>query len=418
MKSAWLSLGGALVLLGCGSGGGAAPANSAGSSSGGAANGMAGSSTGAGMNGGGNQSQSGSATGGSAGSGTAGSGTGGGGASTGGSGTGGGGAGTSGSGTGGGGAGGTTAKGFECPTGASAITPVIPASAGSPIANVPPAGFNPDNLEGPVWIKGYLYLSEIAKRANGQAGQDQPQGGRIIRLQPGQAAEVFLMDVGTNGLAVNPAGDLMAASQKEGGVVSFDLTTPVATPKKVYANMFEGKRFSSPNDLAVRNDGNIYFTDPSYQAGSVKQSAERAYRIDPAGTVSAIAAAPSPPNGITLSPDQKTLYIGGAKLMAYPVNTDGSLGVGADFPDQANGGSLMGTDGLGVDCAGNLYVTINGQGTVVVVKPSGAKLGTITVGSGVTNVAFGGADGKTLFITRMSPPSLYSVPSAIPGLPY
>jgi gluconolactonase len=226
------------------------------------------------------------------------------------------------------------------------------------------------------------------------------------------------LDVGTNGLAVNPAGDLVAASQKEGGIVSFDLATPVATPKKVYANMYEGKRFSSPNDVAVRNDGNLYFTDPSYQAGSVKQSAERAYRIDPAGTVSVIEAAPSPPNGITLSPDQKTLYIGGAKLMAYPVNTDGSLGAGKEFPDQANGGSLFGTDGLGVDCAGNLYVTINGQGTVVVVKPSGAKLGTMTVGSGVTNVAFGGADGKTLFITRMSPPSLYSVPSDIPGLPY
>lgn len=408
MKAAWLSLGGALVVFGCGTSGNGTdkPANTAGSNAGGGSSGAGTVTAGsAGMTAGGSQSQSGAAAGGSVGNAgsNAASGSGGGGAAAGGA---------------TGGSAGATSKGFECPAGADAIMPTIPSSAGSPIANVPPAGFDPENLEGPVWINGYLYLSEIAKRANGQIGQDQPQGGRIVRFQPGKAAEVFLLDVGTNGLAVNPAGDLVAASQKEGGIVSFDLTTPVATPKKVYANMYDGKRFSSPNDVAVRNDGTVYFTDPSYQSGSVKQAAERAYRVDPAGAVTIIEAAPSPPNGITLSPDQKTLYIGGSKLMAYPVNADGSLGAGKEFPDQANGGSLFGTDGLGIDCAGNLYVALYGQGTVVVVKPSGAKLGTITVGSGVTNVAFGGADGKTLFITRMTPPSLYSVASDIPGLPY
>jgi len=409
MKPAWSSVGGLLgliSLIGCGASGGNGdkPANSAGSNSGGSASGGT-TTTSAGMSGGGSQSQSGGPSGGTgtAGSGTAGSGTGGGG---------------TGSGGGSGGSGGSTAKGFQCPAGSEAMTATIPASAGTPVANVPPAGFDPENLEGPVWISGSLYLSEIAKRANGQAGQDQPQGGRIIRYQPGKAAEIFLTDVGTNGLAVNPAGDLVAPSQKEGGIVSFDVATPVMTPKKVYANMYDGKRFSSPNDVAVRNDGNVYFSDPAYQAGSVKQAAERAYRIDPAGVVSIIEAAPSPPNGVALSPDQKTLYIGGSKLMAYPVNADGSLGAGKDFPDQANGGSLYGTDGLGVDCAGNLYVAVYGQGTVEVLKPSGAKLGTITVGSGVTNIAFGGADSKTLFITRMTPPSLYSVASTVPGLPY
>jgi len=309
-------------------------------------------------------------------------------------------------------------SGFKCPAGAEAIVPTIPMSAGSPVANVPPAGYDPENLEGPVWVNGYLYLSEIAKRANGQAGQEQPQGGRIIRFQPGKTAEVFLTNVGTNGLALDSTGDLVAASHKEGGIVSFDLAAPSSTPKKVYASMFDGKRFSSPNDVTIRNDGNLYFTDPSFQAGSVKQSAERAYRVAPGGAVSIIDAAPSPPNGIALSPDQNTLYVGGARLVAYPVSADGSLGAGKDFPDQAHGGALLGTDGLGVDCAGNLYVAIYAQGTVVVVSPAGAKLGTITVGNGVTNVAFGGADGKTLFITRMTPPSLYSVPSSIPGYPY
>jgi gluconolactonase len=282
---------------------------------------------------------------------------------------------------------------------------------------VPPVGgFASDNLEGPVWIKGWLYLSELEKRNSA----DMPQGGRILRFQPGKAAEIFLADVGTNGLAVNAAGDLMAASHKVGGIVSFDLSaaTPSTTPKKIYADMYDGKRFSSPNDLAVRSDGNIYFSDPTYQAGSVKQTAERAYRIDPTGKVTEIPGAPVPPNGIQLSPDEKTLYIGGQKLMKYPVMADGSLGTGATFPEPSSGVSLSGTDGMGMDCAGNLYVAVYNQGTVEVLKPTGAKAGTITVGSGVTNIAFGGADSKTMFITRMTPPSLYSVASEIPGLPY
>lgn len=304
--------------------------------------------------------------------------------------------------------------GFKCPAGSEAIVATIPATAGSPIANVPPTGFDPDNLEGPVWINGYLYLSEMAKRSSAS----EPQGGRIIRYQPGGTATPFLLDVGTNGLAVNSAGELVAASQKVGGIVSFDISgaTPSSTPKMIYADEFADmgtdKRFSSPNDLTLRSDGNIYFTDPEYQSGSVKQSAQRSYRIAPDGTVTAIADAPSPPNGIALSPDQNTLYVGGAKLMKYAVKADGSLEAGADF------GSQSGTDGLGVDCAGNLYVAIYSAGNVVVLTPAGAVLGTITVGSGVTNIAFGGPDSKTLFITRMTPPSLYAVTMNIPGFPY
>jgi gluconolactonase len=266
-----------------------------------------------------------------------------------------------------------------------------------------------------VWINGWLYLSEIAKRGN-DAGQ--PQGGRIIRLQPGQAAEVFLPDVGTNGLAVSPEGDLVAASQKLGAIVSFDVkaTPPSATPKKTYAGMYMGTRFSSPNDVAVRSDGTVYFTDPAYQAGSVKQSEERAYWVTPAGVVSVIPNTGAPPNGIILSPDEKTLYVGGSKLSAYPIGADGSPGTGKTFPNDQNG--LFGTDGLGMDCAGNLYVAMYSQGVVEVLKPTGDKVGTIQVGSGVTNVAFGGPDGKTLYITRMTPPSLYAVPSQIAGFPY
>jgi gluconolactonase len=294
------------------------------------------------------------------------------------------------------------------------MTPTLPANAGTAIAGVPPAGGDPENLEGPVWIGGWLYLSEIARYPNGP--RDNPQPGRIIRYQPGGTATLFLADVGTNGLAVNGAGDLVAASQKVGGIVSFDpaAATPSATPKQTFASMYMGTRFSSPNDLTIRNDGNIYFTDPNYQAGSIRQTAERAYRIDPSGAVTVIAGAPSPPNGITLSKDQNTLYVGGGNLKSYPVMADGSIsGMGT------NVGSFSGIDGMGMDCAGNLYVTLHGEGRIAVVAPAtGNQIGSIMVGSGVTNVAFGGPENETLFITKLNPPSLFAVDVGIPGYPY
>jgi gluconolactonase len=407
MKTAWLGLATLTFVWACGGDGGSGqPVNTAGTTSGGNGTGTAGTPSMGGTGTSGSGTAAGSGTGGST---TAGSGTGG--STTAGSGTGGSTAGTGGA--GGGGGGGAT-SGFKCPAGSAAMAVTVPTSAGQPIANALPAGGNPDNLEGPVWINGWLYLSEIAKRENADA----PQGGRIIRLQPGQAGEVYLPDVGTNGLAVSPEGDLVAASQKLGAIVSFDLKAmpPSPTPKKEYAKMYDSKRFSSPNDVAVRSDGTVYFTDPAYQAGSVKQSAERAYWATPAGVVSVIPDTGAPPNGIILSPDEKTLYVGGSKLSSYPVNADGSLGAGKTFPNDAMG--LYGTDGLGMDCAGNVYVAMYSQGVVEVLKPTGEKLGTIQVGSGVTNVAFGGPDSKTIYITRMTPPSLYAVPSQIPGMPY
>lgn len=304
--------------------------------------------------------------------------------------------------------------GFVCPPGSENMTPTIPASAGAAVANVPPAGGDPENLEGPVWINGWLYLSEIARYPNGP--RDNPQPGRIVRYQPGGSAEVFLADVGTNGLAVNAAGDLVAASQKVGGIVSFDLgaAMPSATPKQEFASTYMGTRFSSPNDLTIRGDGNIYFTDPNYQAGNVRQSAERAYRISPTGMVTAIDGAPTPPNGITLSEDQNTLYIGGGNLKSFPVMADGSIsGTGT------NVGSFSGIDGMGMDCAGNLYVTLHGEGRVAVLAAgTGNQIGSINVGSGVTNVAFGGPDNSTLFITKLNPPSLFAVSVGIAGYPY
>jgi gluconolactonase len=410
MKAAWLSVGGLLglvSLVGCGASGGSGdkPANTAGSSSGGSASGGTAGTT-AGMNGGGSQSQSGSSSGGAgtAGTGTAGSGTGGGG---------------TGSGGGTGGSGGTTAKGFECPAGASEA-PKLTGLTPTRVMGVPPAdafnNMNNDfsNIEGDVWIGDALYVSEISATLGKQG---EPPPGRVLKITADDKVSILLPDSGSNGLAVNAAGELFGALHKDGSISKLSLSGGAATP---IATMFMGKRFDSPNDLTIHPNGTIYFTDPSWQAPNpAPQTATRAYRVPPGGQPEAIEPNVNldQPNGITLSKNHDFLYIAGNQLKKYPVMADGSLGAGANFP---SGGGGKG-DGMVIDCGDNLYVA-TGQ-NVTVYSPAGQVLGTFAVpGLGeITNVAFGGADHKTLYVSGQGgkdAKGLFKIPMNVAGYPY
>jgi len=134
--------------------------------------------------------------------------------------------------------------------------------------------------------------------------------------------------------------------------------------------------------------------------------------------LSVVDGAPSTPNGVTLSPDEKTLYVSGNGLKKFPVMTDGSLGTGSDFVAGSGG------DGMAVDCAGDLFVTGNNTATVRVYSPAAALLATIQLPSGAgntTNVAFGGSDHKTLYITAQGTETqrgVYSIAVSVPGFPY
>lgn len=294
-----------------------------------------------------------------------------------------------------------------CPPGSESmvldLTGKTPSSA---VSGVPPAGYNQSfNLEGPVWINGALYASEISTSA-------QPNPARIIRYVPGQAPTVFLDNAGTNGLAVNSDGDLVVARQSDGSVSVIDIDSPMSTAM-VLTGMYDGARYNSPNDLTISSTGHIYFTDPDWQAPSTKpQAAERAYHLPPGGTATPITGTPQKPNGITLSLNQQTLYITGTDgLMSYPVMSGGSIGSGTAMPQFFGGG-----DGMGMDCAGNLFAT-NGE-KIVVYNAAGSHVGEIPVGASVTNIAFGGAEGKTMFITSLQPAALRTLEMDIPGLPY
>jgi len=317
-------------------------------------------------------------------------------------------------GTAGAGAAGGGSVAYKCPAGPFTFT--APTGMATKIAGTPPSDtFNKDgytNVEGPVWIGDSLYFSEMTN------GNMRPPS-RILKIASGGAVSIFAPDAGTNGLAVDGSGHLIAAVHKDGSISQISLTDGAATP---LVSMYMGKPFTSPNDLAIRSDGTIYFSDPSYQNSANPQGATRLYRVTPAPsrTVSVIADAPMPPNGVTLSPDEKTLYVSASNggLKKFSVMTDGSLGAASDFVAGSGG------DGMAVDCAGDLFVTGNDMTSVRVYSPAGALLTTIQLASGAgntTNVAFGGADHKTLYITAQGTEGqrgVYSIALSVPGFPY
>lgn len=190
------------------------------------------------------------------------------------------------------------------------------------------------------------------------------------------------------------------------------------------ATTFGGGRFNSPNDLTVRADGTVYFTDPNFQRG--RRPDELAgttgvFRVSD-GQVFLVDDTVAQPNGVALSPDGRFLYVGGSadnRIFRYPVNADGSTGRRTEFA------TITEPDGVTVDCAGNLYWASFNDGRIHVLSPAGAELGTIGAGRNTTNAAFSDADGRTLYITSGTPTTdgpgafaLYRIRLGIPGNPF
>jgi gluconolactonase len=271
------------------------------------------------------------------------------------------------------------------------------------------------NLEGAVWIGDTLYISEFEFNPAPTS--------RVLAISPtgsGSSANVSvaIASCGANGMAVDGAGNLIATDHQHGAVVRY--TFPLGTPTNIVAS-YDGKRFNSPNDLAIRSDGNIYFSDPDYQAPSMHPQAQtRLYRVPPgASEARVIDATRSEPNGVTLSIDEHTLYVSGSDgIFSYPIGDDGDIAAGSGARIAGFSGS---SDGLGIDCAGNLYAT--SETRVAVLSHAGVEIASIPVNDAesVTNVAFGGPEHKTLFITSMGTGDhrgVFRVELGVPGMPY
>ncbi|NUQ78512.1 MAG: SMP-30/gluconolactonase/LRE family protein [Polyangiaceae bacterium] len=253
-------------------------------------------------------------------------------------------------------------------------------------------------LEGPLWLakEGVLLFSDIP--AN-----------KIYKLTPPETIEVFRDPSGnSNGLALDEVG-LLIACEHGNRRVTRTLANGMIT---VVADTWQGMKLNSPNDAIVRSDGTIYFTDPPYgipQGQQQELNFEGVFRVTKSGEMSVIVMDMNRPNGIALSPDETKLYVSDSEtpgVRVFPVNADGSTGQWETLIDRTS-------DGMAVDDAGNLYLT-NSAG-VEVFRPTGEKWGEIAVPGQTTNVSFGGADRKTLYVTAAK--GLYRVNVNIPGIP-
>ena len=247
---------------------------------------------------------------------------------------------------------------------------------------------------------------------------------RIMKLSAEGVLSVFRQDSGrTNGNLFDLHGRLVSCEGAEFGpggrrrIVRTDLQTGEI---KILTERYEGKRYNSPNDLAIDGRGRIYFTDPCYSDRSIMETdIEGVYRIDGDGTVSRVLEQPSiqRPNGIAISPDDRILYLvdsnpnhgGNRKIWAFDLHLDGTLTGQRLIYDFAPG---RGGDGLRVDVEGNLWVaaginvprhsgeTAEVPPGVYVISPKGELLGRIPVPEDlITNLTFAGPDKRTLFIT-------------------
>lgn len=231
--------------------------------------------------------------------------------------------------------------------------------------------------EGPVWApkEGWLF-SDIPADTIYRADKS------VFRSPSGQS----------NGLALDRQGRLIACEHGNRRVTRTESDGSVT----VLADSYLGRRLNSPNDLAVRSDGTIFFTDPPY---GVKQEERElpfcgVYAIRPGGELALLSVYFSRPNGVSLSPDEKTLYVADSQedfIQAFDLHEDGSLANSRLFARCDN------PDGIKVDREGNLWAAT--RDGVMRSRPDGSRAGVIEVPEQPSNLAFGGEDGKTLFIT-------------------
>ncbi|WP_428264112.1 SMP-30/gluconolactonase/LRE family protein [Haliangium sp.] len=244
---------------------------------------------------------------------------------------------------------------------------------------VPPGTFT-DGIEGPaVAADGTLYAVKLAGTHD------------IARVTPDGRAEVFIeLPDGAkgNGIRFDADGAMYIADYEGHRVFKVDPTTKAVTVHAHEPNM------NQPNDLAIAGDGTLYASDPDWSA-----STGQLWRIAGDGTAELLEAGMGTTNGIELSPDDAVLYVNESvqrKVWAYDRAADGSVSNKRLLIEFEDGG----LDGMRADRDGNLYITRYGLGEVVKVSPQGARLARVRLrGQNPTNLAFGGPDGRTVYVT-------------------
>ncbi len=250
--------------------------------------------------------------------------------------------------------------------------------------------------EGPVWLveADALLFSDIP--AN-----------RWLRWTAKDGTRTWKASAGANGNTLDREGRLLSCQHGARNLVRHEADGALT----VLAAAFDGKPLNSPNDVVVRADGTIWFTDPTYGLGkrAREQPGNFVYRLDPAGgALTVVQREFDQPNGLCFSPDHKRLYVAdsgkGQRIGAFDVRADGTLGEAAFW-------IAGGSDGMRCDAEGNLYTTQ--RDGVIVYSPAGKRLARIGLGQIPTNCAFGGPDGTDLFVTART--HLYRIPMRVQG---
>ena len=259
--------------------------------------------------------------------------------------------------------------------------------------------------EGPVWWQegGYLLFSDI--------GQS-----KRLKWAPGEGVTLVATPTNeANGMTRDPQGRLIVCEHAAQRVTRLEPDGCIT----VVADRYQGKRLNRPNDIVVKSDGSIYFTDPFRPTyPNLELGFAGVYRVSPdLQTVTLLVDDYVGPNGLCFSPSERTLYINDSRvglIKAFDVVDDGTIANGRLFcvlKDERPGVP----DGMKVDLDGNLYCT--GPGGVWIIDPSGKHLGTIALREGkrATNIGWGGGDWKTLFITTFH--ELARIRMKISGVP-
>lgn len=277
-------------------------------------------------------------------------------------------------------------------------------------------------VEGPVWVAGEpgaLLFSDIPANT---VYRWTASGGAEVLLQPITPPDSDTGGVGgSNGLALDSNGKLILCEHGNRRVARLEGDGSRTT----LADRYDGKRLNSPNDIVFHSTGAAFFTDPPYGLDGQDENPDKeqphngVYRLDPDGTVTLLAAGQTRPNGIGLSPDERTLYVANSDRppnrlwMSYSVQDDLTVDEGMVFFDGSALEKPGNADGMALDKTGNVYAS--GPGGVLVLSPEGKHLGTILLDEGATNVTWGD-DGSSLYITAHT--SVYRVKVSANGLNY
>ena len=257
-----------------------------------------------------------------------------------------------------------------------------PVPAGAKVVTISTGLIQP---EGPVWKDGKLLFSDI-------------QGNVIYQWLPADSMRTVYLSpsVNSNGLTLDKQGRLVFTQMGQRRVSRQEVDGKIT----ILTATFRGKRYNSPNDLVVRSDGSIYFTDTDFNVPSgqsVELNFKGVYRISPTGTVTLLDSSFNKPNGICLSPDESKLYVNESplgKIYVWDFVNDSIIANKKLLYTIPAGGYA---DGMKTDPVGNVYCT--GPQGVWIVSPAGGYIDKIPMSHGPSNCAWGDADGKTLYIT-------------------